>query len=389
MYSQVKKFYLWILPWYPILNMYFVGKFSLALIIFLPACLYILITQPRKIALDKSLLILFFLLIFVEFLQLALPYIDRSVTINNIAMQTIYLIEIAAVTCYVKLNDIIKPYIVACLIMMFGIFYQTIQIHIFNNYTIENPILIFPNLISENNVAFGSIRPMSFFQEPQAYATYMAVFVVTMLSYNKRILAIVATLSILLSGSTEGLALVGLIWGLFIIQGKSQLYVKIIFAVIGTLLIHLYTTSPFFDVGYQKVMNTEYDANVRLIQGAYVLKRMSISDLILGMGSSNNQFYRSIASSLGKETNAVVYFSSATGTFIMFGLFVGICYWWFLLKKLSLKNSFILIYSIILCVIPFAQTCFWSSTFVYLFSIYYMLCKEFGINKSRLIFNNN
>lgn len=375
--SILKRIYLWLIPWYPVLNMYFVGKIPLAMIIFLPACLSILFKPKKDIRVDKSLIVLFVILILVETLQFSLTHIDNNVTTNNMIVQTTYLIEIIAAVNFIRLQQLMRPYIISCLIMIGGIFYQVTQFYLLNNNNVENPIVLFPTLISDTNIAFGSIRPMSFFQEPQAFATYISVFIIVMIAERHFIIAFFATLSILLSGSTEGLGLICLIWGFFILQGRASKFKKVFFIFLGILLIQLYTTSPYFHVGYDKVTNTEYDANVRLVQGFFVLSKMSFGDLLLGMGSALNDFYRAIASSIGRDLNTVVYFNSATGAFIMYGLFVGLCYWWFLLKKITLKDKNILVYSIMLCLIPFVQTCFWSSTFVYLFVMYYLMYNEY------------
>lgn len=380
---NIRTICLWLLPWYPILQMYYVGSLSLGFLIFTPM-LMVMFTEKRRLKKDKSLMTFFFTLVGIEFIQLVLPYTSAITISHNLVMQTISLLSIICFANYIKYDEFLRPYIFACIIMIAGMFYQVYQLFVLHSF-LNGPIVLFPSLIAENNVYTGDtiMRPMSFFQEPQAFCSYIIVFVIFMLQERKYLLAGIATLAILLSTSTEGLVLSGLVWILFVMFSNSSVWMKGLVAALFFGLASLYTSLELFSVGFDKATNTDYGENVRLVTGFRVLGDMDGLGWLFGMGTTPNSFYQLMSSKYGDgDVNTVLYFSSATGAFINYGIFVGIAYWIFLIKKMVYKYKMVFILGVCLCVMPFAQTCFWSSTFVYLFSMYYMClnhCEEQGL----------
>ena len=124
-----KKICLWLLPWFPVLQMYYIGKIPLGFIVYVPMLLALLFGN-RKLKVDPLLLLLFLALLFVELLQMFLPYIDATVTWHNMIMQTVYLLLLIGARNYVSLEELIKPYTVVCMIFIAGLFYQVLQLYV-------------------------------------------------------------------------------------------------------------------------------------------------------------------------------------------------------------------------------------------------------------------
>lgn len=376
---NIRTICLWLLPWYPIFQIYGIGGLPLGFFIYTPMLL-VMINDKKHLMKDKSLMVLYATLIGIEIIQMALPYTSATTLRNNIIMHTVYLFSILCFSNYVRYDEFLKPFKLACAVFIAGLFYQVIQLFVFHQM-LEGPIILFPSLLPEQNIYMkeGIVRPMSFFQEPQAFCSYIIVFVIFMIEEKQYFGAAIASLAILLSTSTEGLVLIVLVWLLYFLFTKSSLWTKIFVAVGAFFVVKQYLSLEIFSVGLEKATNTDYGDNVRVSQGFKVLNELSFGGWLFGMGTANNDFYARVGTKLGFGSDSVIYFSSAAGVIINYGLFVGIAYWLFLLKKIIFKYKPLFILSICLCVMPFAQTCFFSSTFVYLFSLYYLLlrhCRE-------------
>lgn len=316
-----------------------------------------------------------------------MPENTASVTINNMIMDTVFLITIICAANYVKLEEFMKPYMFACGVFIAGLFYQVFQLYVLR-IPLNGPIVLFPSILGEENIAVGFeiMRPMSFFAEPQGYATFISVFLIIMLEEKQYVWAAIATLSILLSTSTEGLALVGIIWALFTVISNASLWVKIAVIVAIGAGTGYYMTLEFFEVGYNKVLDTEFDENLRLVNAYSMLQRFEPNQWWLGVGTSNKAFFSAYINSMGGKDD-FRYVSSALGVFVHYGIFVGIAFWIFILKKIVYRYKSVFIYSICLIVIPFAQTCFFSSNFVYLWVLYYLLLEHCKEKEYRLLFD--
>ena len=371
---NLRKLCLWLLPWYRVLGMYKIGSVSLSLLIFTPMLL-VMVGSRRKLKVDKSLIFLYLVLMAVQFIQFFMPENVASVTRNNMFMDTIFLLTIICAVNFVKLEELMKPYMFACGIFIAGLFFHLFQLYVLK--TSISPIALFPGLLSDENMvieSYDKLRPMSFFSEPQAFATFISIFLIIMLEEKKYLWAAVATLSILLSTSTEGLALVSIIWGVFVIFSKRSLTLKIS-VVVGILgFAWLYMTSTFFEIGYNKLVDTEFEDNLRLVNAYNMLRNFEINQWWLGVGVSDNTFYKAYIASMGGG-EAFKFVSSGLGVVVHYGIFVGIAFWCFLLKKIVYRYKSVFIFSICLLVIPFAQSCFFSSNFVYIFVLYYLLLK--------------
>ena len=213
---------------------------------------------------------------------------------------------------------------------------------------------------------------MSFFSEPQAFATYIAVFNIIALERKRFILAALATVSVLLSTSTEGLALVGVTWALYIVFSKTSLLTKIVLITAIVVLAGWYTSAGWFEVGYDKALSTKYEENLRLVNGFYMLGSLKGEQLWLGVGTGVNDFYTSYTALRGLDLREGMFGSSAAGEMVNYGLIVGLLYWLFLLRSLVFRYRYAVIFSIVLIIIPFAQSCFFNASFVTLFVMYYL-----------------
>ena len=202
-----------------------------------------------------------------------------------------------------------------------------------------------------------------------------------MISEKKFILAAIATFSVLLSTSTEGLALSALIWGCWLLIGKFNKWIKIVVGVILFLVITYIMTSELFSLTISKATDTDYGESNRLVESFRLLQRLDFNGWLIGLGTTNGPIYASYAASQGVDFEDL-FLSSAAGVFVTYGVFVGILYWIYIFKVLSLKTECLIVFSVCILVLPFVQTIFISESFVYVFSMYELM-------KTHLIRGNN
>lgn len=366
---NLKKLIMWLIPLYPIMFMYMIGPVQLGLIIYTPLLL-VMLAQKKKLKVDPTYRLLCLALLLDEILQLVLPYTNPTTIFHVMVPQVVFMITIICASNYLKLKDIMTPYMVISVIYIMGLFYQVYQLFVLR-IPITKPILLFPNLIAETNVVSEEIlRPMSFFVEPQAFATWTVIFLIIMIEKKKYWLSALATISILLSGSTEGLVLTAVIWLLYIMFFKSKFWVKLIVIIGIIVMVNQYLTMEIFSVGLNKVTETEYEENIRLVQGFRMLGQLDLTGWLFGIGTAMNHYYANFAGSMAGDS---VYMTSAAGTFVTNGLIVGIMFWIFLFNKINIKHKSLFIYSVCLCILPFAQTFFFGSGFVYVIVLFYLL----------------
>ena len=381
----VKKVLFWLLPLYPIMFMYMIGKIPLGLIIYTPM-LFVMLAKPKQLRVDKSFVILSLALLLDEIIQLVLPYTDSSTIIHIMVPQLTFMLSIICMVNYVTLDDIIKPYTVISVIYIIGLFYQVFQLFVMR-IPITGPIILAPGLLSENNVVNDEIlRPMSFFSEPQAFATWTIFFLIIMIEKRRLLLAALATVAILLSTSTEGLVLAAVVWIIFILFNEARIITKVLVIAGLAYLAYLYTTMDLFSVGMLKITETDYGENERIVQGFRMLKNLDFQGWIFGIGTSMNHYYLEYINSSGlMDRDAGVFMTSATGVFVTNGIFVGVLFWWFLIKKFSIKHKTLLMFSTCLLIIPFAQSFFYGSGFVYAMSLFYLFKRDVESNKGLIL----
>lgn len=144
-----------------------------------------------------------------------------------------------------------------------------------------------PSMDSSSRLYELSTRPRSFYWEPAAFSTFMMIPLFVALFEKKYIWAAIITVSMFLSTSSTGIlmSLVMIIVTIFIQDVRIRY--KIWLAVVGVFLIWFLLNSSLFEAGVTKIVETDEDNTIRLVNGPALVFNMPLQDLVTGMKAAN------------------------------------------------------------------------------------------------------
>ena len=192
------------------------------------------------------------------------------------------------------------------LICVMGLLY-----HVYNivSGTLPETILLpfFRNdrVITESLMGTASVRPRSFFVEPQAYVSFIIVPLAIALHKKKFIWSSVLLISALLSLSTTGIAYAAIMVLAYLFTQKSPVYFKISAVVLSVLLFFAFTRMDFFAMGLNKLENTTADSDLRLYQGRAIVETMPSTYYLFGAPYSSVISY--VKAGLASKVDLVTY----------------------------------------------------------------------------------
>lgn len=275
---------------------------------------------------------------------------------------------------------------------MLGIAYHSLQLYVLG--TAMSSLNIFP-LTNDVSLNWTSeMRPHSFFPEPQAFASYMMPFLYLSLKRRKFIWALVITVSVLLSTSSQGIVMMMILWiGFVFFELKSKNY-KIFVAAIILFFLLVFSFAPVFEFSRNKIIETEISGNPRLARGFDVFNKMEWHDKVFGIGygnvgeyvyERNNQFDWSIGNESVRLLN---YTSGFSGLLVQFGL-IGIAIFLIMIYHLWRKGKpFHRVMLFMIFSSFFFQNIVLNSWFVFFFMFYSFICTS-DPKITRIVLKNN
>lgn len=167
-----------------------------------------------------------------------------------------------------------------------------------------------------------SVRPSSFFQEPAAYTAFMMCPLAFSLIDKKYIWTIVMIMSIFLTTSTTGI-FVSFIMLFVSLINHRKLNKKTIFFV-GLIIVSSFfalTRFEAFEYGMEKLEDTDYESNVRITQGPYVVGTMEAGEYVFGVPYSSAYNYCKSGRALSVSTyGKSVYMSTFWMMLLLYGV---------------------------------------------------------------------
>lgn len=127
-----------------------------------------------------------------------------------------------------------------------------------------------------------SARPSSFFMEPAAYVAFMYLPLAFSLIDKKFIWTAIIIFSDFLTTSTTGILTSFIMLIVYIFTQDVSIKIKLLTITIGVVIFYTLTNIEVFQAGVDKLKNTDIEANVRLIQGPYIVSTMSPFEMIAG-----------------------------------------------------------------------------------------------------------
>lgn len=290
--------------------------------------------------------------------QLALSILSGEVVI----IKRLFTVVITTFTLFVFSNlineeNFFKAYCALALICSVGLLYHSILVYLYKQPI--SPIVIMPRIfVPTTNWALNMLRPMSFFQEPQAYSGFMIPILIYTLFNRKYIISAFFVLCIFLSTSTTGILLAVGICGyvvLLVNRNKTSSYIFILLLII---LFIFSINSNLFTYTINKIINISFN-NERLSNGFRILQNLEVENLIFGVGAGNiyNIIYE-------KSLSLPKYFSTFSGIIIDYG-FLGILLYCFMILKLyKSKTKMSKLFILIIFVLSFTQTILFNTAFI-------------------------
>lgn len=219
--------------------------------------------------------------------------------------------------------------------------------------------------MSVNRLDTLTIRPSSFFMEPQAYVSFMICPLALALMNKKYVWSLIIILSIFLTTSTTGIILSFIILVASLFSHKVKARTIGLVSMFGVMMAYSLVTFDAFSAGVEKIENTEASTNVRLSQGPRVVSSMKSEEFFLGVPySSAYNYCRS-----GRFSDVIwygesVYMSTFWNIILLYGI-VGLSLYLNIYYKLYIKNRLIWPILICTCATMFSDPDFTGLQYVY------------------------
>lgn len=294
-------------------------------------------------------------------LQAIVFYLYGGFTIErliNLVMIFVYLILLGCLK--VNINGLLKVYKYVAIIASVLIIVQFVQINVFGQ--VVYTILLLPIERPEAWYLEG-IRPQGLFPEPQVYATFiLPLLVKTILKKDYR-LAIFLTLSIAFSTSSLGILSSAFVWLSLFVFSDSQKRHRTLYLSIFLICLAICTQLSVFDFAINKILETNFEENVRLTRGFYIYSELPTINKFLGIGVNNLDFWLehgklTLIDSITALMRHAGYITTMSELLVNFGLFLTIIYLGWLWNLY--KNSEEKIMVVLLFVLSFGQTILFS-----------------------------
>lgn len=358
------------IPGFYILNQYKIGNVSLGLISMIMVIMWT-VFKTHRLSVSSPLLALFAFMLVHDFVKAFVA----SPNIFTWIERMIYLLFLSSIIKNVNKDNLYKVWKFVGIIAIIGLFYQSYQV-----YILEQPvsmIKLIPFGTSESaNYLHEYMRPHSFFLEPAAYSTWILPLLYMVMERRKFILAIVISISVMLSTSSTGLIMVGIVWLYFsILNVNENGNRKSGFILVSILIIGIgaFSSLGIFDASLEKITNISLDNtsnSTRLILGFQLFSQTPIEYKLLGIPFGSVEAYlRSGAVNLGMyglslSTSYLGFVNAIGNCLLMYGIF-GAFFYLRLFYKYFLRADKSLKCYVLLCFLAiFGQSVFWNSLFV-------------------------
>ena len=373
-----------IIALYPIMASYNYGKFLMYLAIPLMLSLFLILTNhPKHKDYKLTAFYCFIIYLFIHFL-LWIPIIGNppSYYYNQNIQFFIIILSLVIILPYLNLQKLVSSINIVGLICACGMVFQSIEILMGKTVsTIPLPFLPAPD---ETSRIFSVLenRPVSFFTEPQTYVSYMIVPLFLALRRKNLIWAFILGVTILLSGSTTGIAMIAILFGAYILTTKVSIFYK--FLLVATLigLGFFFISSNATTAGVDKMNDTNLSENVRVINGFLVAKFVSISDFIFGIPFANATdfcYSKGLTGSIILDGNGNVFMSAFWIALIRYGI-IGLLLYLNLYLQIIKMDKTIFPYWLCIVIVLFTNPDFLGANFLFILLFSYTYVKQRSIN---------
>lgn len=330
--------------------------------------------KTHKIYIDKYLLV-FCVYSFIQMLfLLSINEISFKESMGLFLQRVIVTLILSQFSGNIFMDRVYKLYKVIALIAIIGLLYQSYQVYILGQSVkiiTFLPVTVITNLYQ---------RPMSIFEEPAGYATFMVLFLILNIKYKDYFFAIVTTITIVFSASTLGIVLIAAVWVIYIIKSSEmKKFWKIISTIFCAVAVIVFYTVDIFSAAASKLnaSGTSFSDYLRLFKGLETFIQLPFGYKIIGIGMNTIGYFKSILDFTFKYAETITqinYQSTGFGVFVEFGIIGAFLYYLFFIKefkKLDLKNNTTaLTIFVVMVLLILSSTFFFNTTFLLYFLVF-------------------
>ncbi|ELC8425430.1 hypothetical protein [Clostridium perfringens] len=364
-----------VIPFFYIINQYNIGTLPLGLVVLTGALIWHYFNHG-KIIFYRPFILFFGFMIFHDIIKIVIVPFNVGLWVERL----IYFIFLLSITEQVDEDNLYKVWRFVGIIAIIGIYIQSFQVYILNKPV--TMIKIFPFLSSNSsNYLIEYMRPHSFFLEPAAYVTWILPLLCMCMERKKTIFSILISISILLSTSSIGCVMTGVIWLYYAFSGKGEnkkgFYRFTIFAIL-IIGLAIFINADVFSETINKLTSISLNNTsnyVRIAFGIQLFISLPILYKFFGIPYGNIVSYLMSGNvdlakfGLNTDISYLGFVNSISNCAILYGFFGLFFYMNFYYKLLKNINKRYRCFFIICFLSIFAQSVFWNSLFVTQFSV--------------------
>lgn len=190
---------------------------------------------------------------------------------------------------HVDKDSLYRNWKVLGMIVCAVIAFQFFQIFILHHSVL--PIRLLPvssgELMRNDNWTTPSDRPVAFFTEPAMVVTYLIPVLFFAQQKKDLLVSIIVSISILLTGSTSGIMMLIIMWGLSFFSYKFSRTAKIFMVVIAICAVIAFLNLSFFSQSLEKLTfelsGDSGNMDVRMLRGYWVYGVLDVRSQLLGI----------------------------------------------------------------------------------------------------------
>lgn len=363
------------IPLFCIINQYKIFGIQIGLVAVIFITAFSILTN-RNIYVYKPLFALFGFMLVHDVIKMFIVGINFGLWAERLC----YLLLLSCIYKRVDEEKLFNIWKYIAIIVMVGMFIQSFQVYILGESV--STIRLIPLMKSgSSNYLLKYNRPHSFFFEPASYSTWMLPFLCMCMKKKKNIWLIVGSISVLLSTSSTGILLTGILWLFYSINmAISERKRSNSIMILGILLIGVgvFCYVPIFAVAVNKLTKisiTDTSNSVRLILGYQLFWKAAPVYKLIGIPYINvEEYLRSgeVALSMyGLNLNiSYLGFVNAIGNcLLVYGVFGLLLYLKLFHNIWKESNTYSKCYVLICFIGIFGQSVFWNGFFLMQFAV--------------------
>lgn len=360
---------------YPIVGYYSYGFATVGDFLLLLLVLCVVILKKRVVCYKPLLFFLSFVVLHEIILALFIGNVSQTF-INSLLISIFYVLSIICLSSVISFERFVNAYLLVCFICMLGMFYHVAVVYRGGQVSpIQLPFL--PQLSGESRFAAELNRPTSFFPEPSTYAAYMLIALYLTIIRKYWVYAILISFSLLLSSSTTGILLAGVLWiSCLCLEAELLKKMKYVVPVLFVFFVMIFLKSNLFEVGRDKLVRTNFEQNIRVAGGIAVYKSMDAGEIILGIPKETVAEYIDSEGGVSQiyKIRDGRFVSSFWLAFIKYGVIGGMLFL-FMYLRFYKKERLLRPYLITVIILMFTETMLFNALFVFqwVFMIAYSL----------------